>query len=105
MYSSPAIDRLTNQVTKREWINPRPYDPDSTYWKSDDYLDFRRLFHRAVEAQFDWFIDIQCKKTGLEKHEYVAIFFGLGQAPMDIKTAEEVCVFFGNPILLLSYQP
>ncbi|KAI5803629.1 hypothetical protein DFH27DRAFT_652768 [Peziza echinospora] len=57
---------------------------------NQEYYELKRQFYQTVEAQFDWFVDIQCKRTGLKKEEYVAIFFGLGQAPMDVDTATKL---------------
>ncbi|KAI5792604.1 hypothetical protein DFH27DRAFT_527369 [Peziza echinospora] len=83
------FNNLTNQLTKDEWRNSNPYE-SGTYWKSAEHIKLKRQFYETVEAQFDWFVNIQSKRSGLKKHEYVAIFFGLGQTPMDHETAKKL---------------
>jgi len=46
-----------------------------SFWKSQVYREFQHWFYRAVEKQFNWFVDIQCYRTGLKRHEYLVLFF------------------------------
>ncbi|KAF8427674.1 hypothetical protein EV426DRAFT_640323 [Tirmania nivea] len=90
---SKAVEQRLNYLyVAQQWastvLEPREprVSPDSnlevykflSFWKSQVYRELQYQFYRAVEKQFDWFVDIQCYRTGMEKHEYLVVFFEAG---------------------------
>ena len=70
-------------AASRRWVETIPMhrlrqNYRLAFWKSEIYRELQDQFYQAIEEQFDWFVDIQCSKRGMKRHEYLVLFFELG---------------------------
>jgi len=87
--SERVLEKLDFWTASARWIETMPTGGKRdlardqpgfrfTFWKSEIYRELQDQFYQAIEEQFDWFVDIQCSKSGMKRHEYLALFFELG---------------------------